>query len=83
MEIRTIGYFLAVVEAGSLTAAAKRLDLTQPALTKAIPRLEDEAGSALFMRGSSSRIMRPRTIGPSYPSPWLPPSNNTVGPCRS
>ena len=52
MEIRTIGYFLAVVEAGSLTAAAKRLDLTQPALTKAIRRLEDEAGSPLFVRGA-------------------------------
>ncbi len=52
VEIRTIGYFLAVVETGSLTAAAKQLDLSQPALTKAIRRLEDETGTTLFMRGA-------------------------------
>lgn len=57
MEIRTIGYFLAVVEAGSLTAAARRLDLTQPALTKAIRRLEDEAGTALFVRGARGVVL--------------------------
>ena len=57
MEIRTISYFLAAVEAGSLTAAAKRLDLTQPALTKAIRRLEDETGAALFVRGARGVVL--------------------------
>ena len=57
VEIRIISYFLAVVEAGSLTAAAKRLDLTQPALTKAIRRLEDETGAALFVRGARGVVL--------------------------
>lgn len=57
MEIRPIGYFLAVVEAGSMTAAAKKLELTQPALTKAIRRLEDEAGTALFERGARGVVL--------------------------
>ncbi|MHA1567644.1 MAG: LysR family transcriptional regulator [Alphaproteobacteria bacterium] len=57
VEIRTVGYFLTVVETGSLTAAAKRLDLTQPALTKAIRRLEDEVGSALFLREARGVVL--------------------------
>ncbi len=57
IEIRAINYFLAVVESGSLTAAAKRLDLTQPALTKAIRRLEDETGAPLFERGARGVVL--------------------------
>ncbi|MCB2053953.1 MAG: LysR family transcriptional regulator [Geminicoccaceae bacterium] len=50
MELRTIDYFLAVSDHGSLRAAARHLGLTQPALTKAIRRLEDEFGLPLFDR---------------------------------
>ncbi|MEZ5845780.1 MAG: LysR family transcriptional regulator [Geminicoccaceae bacterium] len=50
MEIRNIDYFLTVAESGSLRAAAKTLGITQPALTKSIRRLEDEAGVAFFER---------------------------------
>jgi len=59
MEIRTVDYFLAVAEAGSLTAAAKLLDISQPALTKAIRRLEDETGAALFTRGARGVELTP------------------------
>ena len=52
MELRTVDYFLAVAEQGSLRAAAQRLGVTQPALTKAIRRFEDEAGATLFDRNS-------------------------------
>jgi DNA-binding transcriptional LysR family regulator len=52
VELRNIEYFLAVAAEGSLRAAAKRLGLTQPALTKAMRRLEDEAGVSLFDRRS-------------------------------
>ena len=52
MELRTVEYFLAIAEEGSLSAAAQRLGVTQPALTKAIRRLEDETGSALFDRNA-------------------------------
>ena len=50
MELRNIEYFLTVAEEGSLRAAARQLGLTQPALTKAMRRLEDETGCALFDR---------------------------------
>lgn len=52
MELRALGYFLAVSELGSLRAAAKRVGVTQPALTKAIHRLEDEAGVKLIERSA-------------------------------
>lgn len=42
--------FLVVVREGSLTAAAQKLSITQPALTKSIHRLEEELGSPLFER---------------------------------
>jgi DNA-binding transcriptional LysR family regulator len=47
---RRLGVFLAVVEAGSLTAAARRLCVTQPALTKSLRSLEGELGALLFAR---------------------------------
>ena len=47
---RTVDYFLATVARGSLRAAARDLGVTQPALTKAIRRLEDSFGAPLFDR---------------------------------
>lgn len=47
--------FLAVAKAGSISAGAAALAMSQPAVTKAIQRLEDELGVALFER-------RPRGI---------------------
>ena len=41
---------LAVAEAGRIVAAAARLSMTQPALTRAIAKLERCAGGALFER---------------------------------
>lgn len=42
--------FLAVVEAGRIAAAADRLAITQPALTRVIARLERQFGGRLFER---------------------------------
>jgi DNA-binding transcriptional LysR family regulator len=42
--------FLATVERGSLSAAARRLGLTQPTLSRQIAALEDELGILLFER---------------------------------
>lgn len=50
MEFRNLDYFLKVVDAGSLRAAAHALRVTQPALTKAVRRLEDSLGVPLFTR---------------------------------
>lgn len=41
---------VAVAEAGSLTGAAERLGLAQPALTQTLNRLEQEIGTRLFER---------------------------------
>ncbi len=49
-DLRTVDYFLTAVTRGSLRAAAQELGVTQPALTKAIRRLEDSFGAPLFDR---------------------------------
>ncbi len=49
-DLRTVDYFLAAVAHRSLRAAAQELGITQPALTKAIRRLEDSFGAPLFDR---------------------------------
>lgn len=55
MDIRVLRYFLAVVEEGSITAAANALYLTQPTLSRQLKELEEELGKTLFLR-SNQRI---------------------------
>lgn len=50
MELHQARYFLAVFEARNFTRAAERCSVSQPALTKAIKKLEDELGGPLFHR---------------------------------
>ena len=52
----------AVADQGSVTAAARRLGVTQPALTYQLRRLEAELGGPLFER--SRRGMTPTPAGP-------------------
>ena len=47
---RELEQLLAVAEEGRIVAAAERLAMTQPALTRAIAKLERRAGGALFER---------------------------------
>ena len=51
MEIKQLRRFLAVVETGSLTAAAPTVGLTQQALGASISNLEKELGVMLLDRG--------------------------------
>jgi DNA-binding transcriptional LysR family regulator len=60
-DLRTIDYFLAAVTRRSLRAAAQELGVTQPALTKAIRRLEDSFGAPLFDR--QARGVTPTVYG--------------------
>jgi len=50
MELRQLEHLLAVVETGSLTAAANRVGLTQQALSKSLSRLETSIGGKLCER---------------------------------
>lgn len=53
INVRHIAAFAATVRHGSVTRAARAVNLTQPALTQAIARLEADLGCTLFERGPS------------------------------
>ena len=53
MELYQLRTFAAVAELGSLTQAAERLHLSQPAASAQIKLLEEEFGLALFERKPS------------------------------
>ena len=63
MEHRQLVHFLAVLDSGSLTAAAQRVGLTQQALSKSLSRLESELGGQLFVR--ETRGMTATRLGES------------------
>lgn len=63
MELRQLTHFLAVLDAGSLTAGSSQVGLTQQALSRSIARLEDQVGGKLFER--ESRGMVPTRLGVS------------------
>jgi LysR family transcriptional regulator, hydrogen peroxide-inducible genes activator len=50
MEMHQIRYFFALCEELNFTQAAQRCKVSQPALTRAIRKLEEEFGGALFHR---------------------------------
>ncbi|MGE9268758.1 MAG: LysR family transcriptional regulator, partial [Verrucomicrobiales bacterium] len=54
MDWRKLRYFLEVVDDGTITGAARKLHLTQPALSRQIRAFEDEVGWRLFERGARS-----------------------------
>ncbi|UUZ62173.1 LysR family transcriptional regulator [Polaromonas sp. P1-6] len=61
MEFRQIQYFVCLYEEGSVTRAARRLNIVQPALSMQIAKLEDKIGKRLFVR--SSQGMQPTSEG--------------------
>ncbi|MDR3454924.1 MAG: LysR substrate-binding domain-containing protein [Rhodoferax sp.] len=50
MRLQQLHLLLTIVQTGSLRASAEILNVTQPALTKALRQLEDEFGTALVLR---------------------------------
>ena len=67
MEMHQVKYFLAVCEHRNFTQAANASNVSQPALTTAIKKLEEELGGPLFLRDRSGcqltqlgELVRPR-----------------------
>ncbi|HEU4478488.1 MAG TPA: LysR family transcriptional regulator [Pyrinomonadaceae bacterium] len=50
MEIRQLRAFVAIAEAGTFTAGARRVHVTQAAISMQIRQLENELGARLFVR---------------------------------
>ncbi|MBK1786646.1 LysR family transcriptional regulator [Prauserella cavernicola] len=57
MERRQLEYFVAIVEHGSFTHAARALRVAQPSLSRAIGKLERELGVALFHRVGRNAVL--------------------------
>ncbi|WP_433351456.1 LysR family transcriptional regulator [Microtetraspora malaysiensis] len=61
MDLRVLGYVIAIAEEGSISGAARRLHLTQPTLSRQLRELERRLGVDLFAR--SGRGLVPTAAG--------------------
>lgn len=61
MDIRQLRYFLEIAEQGSLTKAAERLHVAQPALSLHVKNMEEQLGTELLIRGRAG--VRPTEAG--------------------
>ncbi|MDE2453072.1 MAG: LysR family transcriptional regulator [Burkholderiales bacterium] len=61
MDLRSLRYFIAVVDAGSLSRAAASLYVAQPALTARIKKLEGDLGARLLERSHAG--VAPTPVG--------------------
>jgi DNA-binding transcriptional LysR family regulator len=57
MELRALRYFVEVVRQQSFTAAAERMFVTQPTISKMVKALEDEIGSPLLLRDGRQMVL--------------------------
>ncbi|WP_368411558.1 LysR substrate-binding domain-containing protein [Celeribacter halophilus] len=59
IKLRHIEAFLAVAEAGTISAAARSRNVSQPALSKTISELETQVGTTLFIRTGRRAVLTP------------------------
>lgn len=59
MELRVLNYFVAVAQEGNMTRAAKKVLISQPALSRQIADLEAELGVKLFDRQKRRLTLTP------------------------
>ena len=57
MTIRQLEYFCAIAEEGSVSAAARRLHVAQPPISRQLALLERELGATLFRRGNKGMLL--------------------------
>ena len=57
MELRTLRYFLALAQEGTVSNAAKALHVTQPTLSRQLADLERGFGKQLFERGAKRIVL--------------------------
>lgn len=62
MDIRSLRYFLAAVDEGSISGAARRCRVAQPSVSQAIAKLEGELGGPLFDRSVKGIVPRPAGV---------------------
>ena len=60
MDIRVLRYFIAAVEAGSISGACSRVHVTQPTLSRQFMDLEEELGHKLFERSNRRLLLTPK-----------------------
>lgn len=56
MDLRLLGYVVAIAEEGSISGAARRLRLTQPTLSRQLGELERRLGAELFTRAGRGLV---------------------------
>lgn len=56
LKLRHLETFLVLQSAGSITAAAERMHMTQPAVSHWLADMEDVIGTSLFVRGRKLRL---------------------------
>lgn len=59
MKLTQLQHLIAIVEHGSLRAAARHLDVPQPVLSRSMGQLETELGGALFTRETKGMALTP------------------------
>jgi DNA-binding transcriptional LysR family regulator len=59
MKLQRIEHFIEVVAAGSIRGAARRLGVSQPALTRSLQQLEEDLGVQLMRRGVRGASLTP------------------------
>ena len=57
MDLKSLRYFLAIADEGSISAAAESLNLSQPNISRQMTLLEKELGAKLFERGSRRIVL--------------------------
>jgi DNA-binding transcriptional LysR family regulator len=62
VELRHLRYFVAVAAERSMSAAAERMHLTQPSLSRQIRQLEHDVGARLFERTSAGTALTPAGV---------------------